>query len=61
MKRLGVQAVVGQTAFGAVIGMDLLQSGTWKSSGVFGPEAFDAVPYLEKMKAYDFPYSIMEM
>ena len=61
MKRLGVQAVVGQTAFGAVIGMDLLQSGTWKGKGVLGPEAFPPAPFLEKMKEYDYPYGIVEM
>lgn len=61
MKRWGCQAVVAQTAFGPVIGWDLLEHGQWKGAGVLGPEAFDAVPFMEKMAAYDFPYKIREM
>jgi saccharopine dehydrogenase-like NADP-dependent oxidoreductase len=61
MKRLGCQAVVAQTAFNAVIGMELLQSGTWKGSGVLGPEAFDPIPFMEKMADYGFPYGVKEM
>ncbi len=61
MKRWGCQAVVAQTAFGAVIGWDLIEHGVWKGSGVLGPEAFDAVPFMEKMADYEFPYGIREM
>ena len=61
MKRWGCQAVVAQTAFGAVIGWDLIQSGQWKGAGVLGPEAFDAVPFMDKMADYGFPYGIREM
>ncbi len=61
MKKFGCQAVVAQTAFNAVIGMDLLHSGTWKGVGVLGPEAFKPVPFMEKMEAYGFPYGIKEM
>jgi saccharopine dehydrogenase (NAD+, L-lysine forming) len=61
MKRWGCQAVVAQTAFGAVIGWDLLEHGVWKGAGVLGPEAFDAVPFMEKMADYEFPYGIKEM
>jgi saccharopine dehydrogenase (NAD+, L-lysine forming) len=61
MKKWGCQAVVAQTAFNAVIGMDLLQSGTWKEKGVLGPEAFDPIPFMEKMADYGFPYGIKEM
>ncbi len=61
MKRWGCQAVVAQTAFGAVIGWDLIEHGQWKASGVLGPEAFDAVPFMEKMAEYGFPYGIREM
>ncbi len=61
MKRWGCQAVVAQTAFGAVIGWDLLEHGQWKGTGVLGPEAFDAVPFMEKMADYGFPYGIREM
>jgi saccharopine dehydrogenase (NAD+, L-lysine-forming) len=61
MKKWGCQAVVAQTAFNAVIGWDLLNSGTWKGKGVLGPEALDPIPFMEKMADYGFPYGIKEM
>ena len=61
MKKLGCQAVVAQTAFNAVIGMDLLEHGIWKGVGVLGPEAFDPKPFMDKMSDYGFPYGIKEM
>lgn len=61
MKRWGCQAVVAQTAFNAVIGWDLLEHGHWKGAGVLGPEAFDPLPFMEKMAEYGFPYGIKEM
>jgi saccharopine dehydrogenase (NAD+, L-lysine-forming) len=61
MKKWGCQAVVAQTAFNAVIGWDLLNSGTWSGKGVLGPEALDPVPFMEKMADYGFPYGIKEM
>jgi saccharopine dehydrogenase-like NADP-dependent oxidoreductase len=61
MKKYGVQAVVWQTAVNPVIAWDLLQSGIWSGKGVFGPEAFDPDPFLERMPKYDFPYGIREM
>jgi saccharopine dehydrogenase-like NADP-dependent oxidoreductase len=41
--------------------MDLLHSGTWKGSGVLGPEAFDPIPFMDKMADYGFPYGVKEM
>lgn len=61
MTQWGCQAVVAQTAFNAVIGMDLLQSGAWKGVGVLGPEAFDPIPFMEKMADYGFPWGMREM
>lgn len=61
MKRLGVQAVVAQTAFNPVIGWDLLEHGIWQGVGVLGPEAFDPIPFMERMAEYGFPYGIKEM
>lgn len=61
MTRFGCQAVVAQTAFNAVIGMELLQKGLWKGVGCLGPEAFDPAPFLERMADYGFPYGIKEM
>src|SRR5690349_2545564 len=55
------QAVLMQTAFNPVITMDLLEHGKWKGVGVLGPEAFDPVPFMDKMAEYGFPYRIREM
>jgi saccharopine dehydrogenase (NAD+, L-lysine forming) len=61
MKTWGCQAVVAQTAFNAVIGWELLDNKTWKGSGVMGPEAFDPIPFMNKMAEYGFPYGIKEI
>lgn len=61
MKAWGCQAVVAQTAFSAVIAMDLLEHGVWRGSGVLGPEAFEPIPFMEKMSDYGFPYGMKEM
>lgn len=61
MKTWGCQAVVAQTAFSAVIAMDLLKHGVWKGVGVLGPEAFPPDPFMEKMADYGFPYGMKEM
>jgi saccharopine dehydrogenase-like NADP-dependent oxidoreductase len=61
MKRWGCQAVVTQTGFNALVAMDLFEHGVWKGSGVLGPEAFNPVPFMEKMAEYGFPYRIMDM
>ncbi len=61
MRRWGCQAVVAQTAFSAVIGWDLIEHGQWKGTGVLGPEAFNPVPFMDKMAEYGFPYEIKEM
>jgi hypothetical protein len=56
----GCQAVVAKTVFGAVIAMDLLEHGLWKCVGVFGPEAFEPVPFMQMLAEYGFPYGIRE-
>jgi saccharopine dehydrogenase (NAD+, L-lysine-forming) len=61
MQKFGCQAVVAQTAFNAVIGWDLLEHGIWKAVGVQGPEAFDPLPFMNKMADYGFKYGIQEM
>ncbi len=61
MSEYGVQAVVWQTAMNPVIALELLASGEWQGAGVLGPEAFDAVPYLDLMSdGYGQPYGIRE-
>ena len=49
MRAYGTQAVVWQTAMNPVIALELLASGVWSGAGVLGPEALDAVPYLDLM------------
>ncbi len=61
MQRWGCQAVVAQTAFNPVIGWDLLEHSQWKGAGVLGPEAFDPLPFMQKMAEYGFPYGIKEI
>jgi len=50
MREYGTQAVTWQTAMNPVIALELLAAGTWTGTGVLGPEAFDAVPYLDLMR-----------
>jgi saccharopine dehydrogenase-like NADP-dependent oxidoreductase len=52
MREYGAQAVVLQTALNPVIALELLATGTWSGAGVLGPEAFDAVPFLELLDEY---------
>ncbi|MBI3152172.1 MAG: saccharopine dehydrogenase NADP-binding domain-containing protein [Chloroflexi bacterium] len=61
MKTWGCQAVVAQTAFSAVIAMDLIEHGRWTGAGVLGPEAFEPTVFMEKMADYGFPYGVKEM
>ncbi|QAY74771.1 ATP-binding protein [Agromyces protaetiae] len=50
MAEYEAQCVVWQTALNPVVALELLSDGTWQGTGVLGPEAFDAVPFLELMK-----------
>jgi len=61
MADYGHQAVVWQTALNPVIAMELLAEGTWSGAGVLGPEAFDAVPFLDKFADYDSPWGMVEL
>ncbi len=61
MKRWEMQAVVAQTGFGAAIGIELIGRGIWKDKGVFAPEHFDPLPYLEIMDEANYEYGIVEM
>lgn len=58
MREYGAQAVVWQTALNPVVALELLATGVWKGAGVLGPEAFDAVPFLELLGEYGSPYGI---
>ena len=50
------QCVVWQTALNPVVALELLATGAWSGTGVLGPEAFDAVPFLELLTAYGSPW-----
>ncbi len=65
MKEYNSQAVVWQTALNPVIALELLANGTWSGTGILGPEAFDAKPFLELLAApapagYGSPWGIEE-
>lgn len=61
MGQYGVQAVVWQTAMNPVIALELLATGKWSGVGVLGPEAFDAVPFLDLMRdGYDQRFGMEE-
>jgi saccharopine dehydrogenase-like NADP-dependent oxidoreductase len=56
MREYGHQCVVWQTAVNPVIGLELLARGAWSGTGVLGPEAFDAPPFLELLGEYGAPW-----
>jgi saccharopine dehydrogenase (NAD+, L-lysine-forming) len=56
MREYGHQCVVWQTAVNPVIALELLARGTWSGAGVLGPEAFDAVPFLDLLTEYGSPW-----
>jgi saccharopine dehydrogenase (NAD+, L-lysine-forming) len=58
MTDYGDQAVVWQTALNPVIALELLATGVWEGSGVLGPEAFDAVPFLDLLTEYGSPWGL---
>ena len=62
MREYGSQAVVWQTAVNPVIAMELIGRGTWGGSGVLGPEAFDAAPFLDLLAGdYGSPWGQHEL
>ncbi|HTN79331.1 MAG TPA: saccharopine dehydrogenase C-terminal domain-containing protein [Acidimicrobiales bacterium] len=61
MEEYGHQAVVWQTAINPVVALELLSQGTWQGTGVLGPEAFDAAPFLDLLAEYGAPHGIVEL
>ncbi|GEP36973.1 ATP-binding protein [Nocardioides psychrotolerans] len=61
MAEYGHQCVVWQTAINPVVALELLATGVWSGAGVLGPEAFDAVPFLDLLTAYGSPWGIKEL
>lgn len=63
MREYGAQCVVWQTAVNPVVALELLATGRWSGAGVLGPEAFDAVPFLDlpaapKPEGYGSPWAM---
>jgi saccharopine dehydrogenase-like NADP-dependent oxidoreductase len=56
MREYGHQCVVWQTAVNPVVALELLANGSWSGTGVLGPEAFDAVPFLDLLTDYGSPW-----
>ncbi|SEN83808.1 saccharopine dehydrogenase family protein [Nonomuraea pusilla] len=60
MQEYGSQAVVWQTAIHPVVALELVATGAWRGSGVLGPEAFDAVPFLDLLREYGSPWAMRD-
>jgi saccharopine dehydrogenase-like NADP-dependent oxidoreductase len=65
MREYGAQCVVWQTAVNPVVALELIATGVWDGSGVRGPESFDAVPFLDLLKApkpegYGSPWGLQD-
>jgi saccharopine dehydrogenase (NAD+, L-lysine-forming) len=51
---------VWQTAVCVVAAIELVAEGVWSGAGVLGPEAFDAVPLLDKLAELGSPHAVQE-
>jgi len=60
MAEYGSQAVVWQTAVNPVVALELIDSGAWSGTGVLGPEALPAAPFLELLTDYGSPWACEE-
>ncbi|QKJ19884.1 saccharopine dehydrogenase family protein [Microbacterium hominis] len=65
MAEYNSQAVVWQTAINPIIALELLATGVWSGTGILGPEAFDAKPFLDLLAApapagYGSPWGMEE-
>lgn len=60
MREYGSQAVVLQTALNPVVALELLANGKWSGTGVRGPEAFPADPFLELLAEHGRPHGQSE-
>jgi len=60
MAEYGSQAVVWQTAVNPVVALELIDSGAWSGTGVLGPEALPAQPFLDLLTDYGSPWECQE-
>ena len=61
MARMPVAGVVWQTALNPAVALELLASRAWSGTGVLGPEAFPAQPFLDLLEAYGSPHGVLEL
>jgi saccharopine dehydrogenase-like NADP-dependent oxidoreductase len=62
MREYGAQAVVWQTAVNPVVALELIAAGAWSASGVLGPEALPADPFLAMLAdEYHSPWGLQEI
>jgi saccharopine dehydrogenase (NAD+, L-lysine forming) len=53
---------VWQTAVNPVVALELIADGTWSGSGVLGPEALPARPFLDLLAGdYGSPWGMQEL
>jgi saccharopine dehydrogenase-like NADP-dependent oxidoreductase len=60
MTEYGSQCVVWQTAVNPVVALELLAEQVWSGSGVLGPEAFDPVPFLDRLGRFGPSWELQE-
>jgi len=60
MAEYGSQAVVWQTAVHPVVALELMDAGSWSGTGVLGPEALPAEPFLDLLADYGSPWAMEE-
>jgi saccharopine dehydrogenase (NAD+, L-lysine forming) len=62
MREYGSQAVVWQTAVNPIVALELIAEGAWTGSGVLGPEALPADPFLDLLAGdYRSPWGSKEL
>jgi len=52
---------VWQTAVNPVVALELLNEGTWRGTGVLGPEAFPPGPFLDRLAELGSPHGQQEL
>ncbi|HEY6666633.1 MAG TPA: hypothetical protein VI036_16025, partial [Propionibacteriaceae bacterium] len=61
-RRVAAPRHAGSRARVASRALELLANGTWSGAGVLGPEAFDAVPFLDLLGGdYASPWGLTEL
>ncbi len=62
MREYGSQAVVWQTAVNPIVALELIATGVWSGTGVLGPEALPADPFLQLLAVdYGSPWGQQEL